>query len=184
MLRNKGRTTLSETIVPLPKETLNSFFKGMMELMDWKVSRIITNTVMFLHGTIYKDKKYINKFNYQSKFRLVSGQFGIYGGEKVFEYEEVGVSTNTMSFDEYLETRIFSFLVEMLYNSKIFREIEFFLEDHKLSYYHYVYSVYKALKNSHADIKKVIESLVNQSIYELKDSEESLITALSLTKFD
>ena len=175
MLRNKGRTTLSETIVPLPKETLNSFFKGMMELMDWKVSRIITNTVMFLHGTVYKDKKYINKFNYQSKFRLVSGQFGIYGGEKVFEYEEVGVSTNTMSFDEYLETRIFSFLVEMLYNSKIFREIEFFLEDHKLSYYHYVYSVYKALKNSHADIKKVIESLVNQSIYELKDSEESLI---------
>ena len=59
MLRKKNRSTLSETIVPLPKETLKSFVKGMMDLMDWKVSRIITNTVMFLHGTIYKDKKYI-----------------------------------------------------------------------------------------------------------------------------
>jgi len=175
MLRKKNRSTLSETIVPLPKETLKSFFKGMMELMDWKVSRIITNTVMFLHGTIYKDKKYINQFNYETKFRLLPAQFGIYGGEKVFEFEEVGVSTNTMSFEEYLETRKFSFLVEMLYNSKIFYEIEYFLEDCKLEYNQYVLFAYKELKNSHPDIKAVIQSLIDESTHELKENEKSLI---------
>ena len=71
-----------------------------MELMDWKVSRIITNTVMFLHGTVYKDKKYIDQFDYKTKFRLLPAQFGIYGGEKVFEFEEVGISTNAMTFEE------------------------------------------------------------------------------------
>ena len=174
-LRKKGRSTLSETIVPLPKETLKSFFKGMVDLMDWKVSRIITNTVMFLNGTIYKDKKYIEQFNYKTKFRLLPAQFGIYGEEKVFEFEEVGVSTNTMNFEEYLETRKFSFLVEMLYNSKIFREIEYFLEDCRLNYNQFVLFVYKELKNSHPDIKGVVESFVNQSIHELKDNKESLI---------
>ncbi len=175
MLRKKGRSTLSETIVPLPKETLNSFFKGMMELMDWKVSRIITNTVMFLHGTIYKDKKYIEKFDYKTKFRLLPAQFGIYGGEKVLEFEEVGISTNSMNFEEYLETRKFSFLVEMLYNSKIFREIEYFLEDYKLKYNQFVLFTYNELKNSHPAIQNVISSLINESKAELKDDEKSLI---------
>tara|TARA_Y100000590_G_scaffold14183_1_gene17049 strand:- start:674 stop:1780 length:1107 start_codon:yes stop_codon:yes gene_type:complete len=175
MLRKKGRSTLSETIVPLPKETLKSFFKGMMELMDWKVSRIITNTTMFLHGTVYKDKKYIKQFDFKTKFRLLPAQFGIYGGEKILEFEEVGVSTNTMNFEEYLETRKFSFLVEMLYNSRIFRELEYFLEDYKLEYNQFVLFAYEQLNISHPDIKKVINSLVKQSVHELKDDENSLI---------
>ena len=175
MLRAKNRSTLSETIVPLPKETLESFLKGMSELMDWKVSRIITNTVMFLNGTIYKDKEYIEQFKYETKFRLLAEQFGVYGGEKVLEFEEVGVSTNTMTFEEYLETRKFSFLVEMLYNSKIFREIEYFIEDCELEYNKFVMLAYKELKNSHVDIQGVFQSLVNESVDELKDSEESLI---------
>ena len=175
MLRKKGRSTLSETIVPLPKETLKSFFKGMMELMDWKVSRIITNTTMFLHGTVYKDKKYIKQFDFKTKFRLLPAQFGIYGGEKILEFEEVGVSTNTMNFEEYLETRKFSFLVEMLYNSRIFRELEYFLEDYKLEYNQFVLFAYEQLNKSHPDIKKVMNSLVKQSVHELKDDENSLI---------
>ena len=175
LLRKKGRSTLSETIVPLPKETFSSFFKGIMELMDWKVSRIVTNTVMFLPGTVYKDKKYIEQFNYKTKFRLLPAQFGIYGGEKIFEIEEVGISTDTMNLEEYLETRKFSFLVEMLYNSKIFREIEYFLEDYKLKYNQYVLFAYKELKNSHPSIKAIMQSLVDKSISELKDNEEILI---------
>ena len=179
MLRKKGRSTLSETIVPLPKETLKSFFNGMMELMDWKVSRIITNTVMFLHGTIYKDKKYIEEFNYKTKFRLLPAQFGVYGGEKILEFEEVGVSTKSMNFEEYLETRKFSFLVEMLYNSKIFREIEYFLEDYKLKYNQFVLYTYNQLKNSNPNIQKVIKSLIDESMEELKDDEKSLIKYFS-----
>ena len=34
-----------------------------------------------------------------------------------------------------IETRKFSLLVEMLYSSQIFREVEYFLEDLKLNYY-------------------------------------------------
>ena len=102
-------------------------------------------------------------------------QFGIYDGEKIFESEEVAVATNSISFDEYLETRKFSFVVEMLYNSKIFRELEFLLEDYELSYYDYVYFVFKQLKNCPEEIKTVFESLEKQSLNELKNSEESLI---------
>ena len=62
-------------------------------------------------------------------------------------WEEVGISTNSMSRDDYIETRKFIFLIEVLYNSKIFRELEFLLEDYKLSYYDFVFFVYKNIEN-------------------------------------
>ncbi len=174
MLRKKGRPTTSETLLPLPKESLKSFFKGMKELIEMKVSRIVSNTLMFLDGTVYEDKEYTDKYGYVSKYRLLPRQFGIYGGEKIFETEKVGITTNTLSFKDYLETRKFAFIIEMLFNSKIFREIEYFLEDYKFSYYEYIYFVYKNLKNAHPDIQNIMQSFERQSVQELKDSEESL----------
>ena len=128
---------------------------------------------MFLRGTVYEDKKYAEKYGYKTKFRLLPTQFGIYGGEKIFEFEEVAITTNTMSFNEYLETRKFTFIVEMIYNSKIFRELEFLLEDYKLDYYDYVYFMFKEIENCPEEIKTVFESLKNQSLNELKDSEDA-----------
>jgi len=174
-LRDGGRSTLVETLCPLPKETIKSFFEGTKELMNMKVQRIVSNTLMFLKGTIYEDKKFTERYGYKSKFRLLPTQFGIYGGEKIFEFEEVAISTNSMTFNEYVETRKFIFLVEVLYNSKILRELEFFLEDYKLNYYDFVFFVYKEIKNFPQEIKTVMQSLERQSISELKDSEESAI---------
>ena len=174
-LRDGGRSTLAETLCPLPKETIKSFFEGTKELMNMKVQRIISNTLMFLKGTIYEDQKFIEKYGYKSKFRLLPTQFGIYGGEKIFEFEEVAISTNSMTFNDYLDTRKFTFIVEMLYNSKILRELEYFLEDYKLNYYDYVFFVYNEIENFPQEIKNVVQSLVKQSISELKDTEESAI---------
>ena len=44
--------------------------------------------------------------------------------------------------------RKFIFIIEMLFNSKIFRELEYLLEDYKLNYYDYVFYVYKQIKNA------------------------------------
>ena len=174
VLRQKGRSTTSETIVPLPKESLKSFFKGMEGLIEMKVSRIVSNTIMLLDGTVYEDKEYTDKYGYKAKYRLLPLRFGIYGGEKVFEVEKVGITTNTLSFEDYLETRIFAFIIEMFFNSKIFRELEYFLEDYKLNYYDYIYFMYKNLENAPGGVKEVIKSFKKQSIHELKDTEESL----------
>jgi len=173
-LRRRGHTTLSETIVPLPRETLESFYDGMIELMDWKVSRIITNTVMILSGTVYKNDFYLGKYGYDARFRLLSNQFGVYEGRKIFESEEVGVATNTLSFEDYLETRRFSFLVEMLFNSKIFYEIELLLEDFSLKYSEFVLYAYEKLRCASPEIVSLMESLVSDSVHELKDTEEDI----------
>ena len=174
-LREGGRSTLSETIVPLPEETVQTYFEGTKELIDMKVQRIVSNTLNLHPGTIYEDKKFLDKYGYKTKFRLLTTEFGIYDGEKIFEVEKVGVSTKQMNFNDYLATRKLTFLVEMIYNSKILREFEFFLEDYKLNYYDYVFFVYKEIENSPKSVREIFQSLEDQSVKELKETEEDLI---------
>lgn len=173
-LASKGQPTLAETIVPLPKETLDSYLNGILDLIDWGAKRVISNTLMVINGTIYKDQDYMNKFGYVTKYRLLPGLFGVYGGEQVIDYEEVGVATDSLSFDDYLETRKFTFLVEVLFNSSILLEAELLVKDYELLYKDFVMLVYRELDHAHDKIQQVFQSLVNESKEELKDDEKSL----------
>ena len=67
---------------------------------------------MMLHGTNFKQPSYRKKFGYITKYRIVPLNFGEYEGHKVFDYEEAGVSTKDLSFDDYLFIRALALLVE------------------------------------------------------------------------
>jgi len=180
LLTVKRWSTLAETIVPLPNETKDSYLKGILELMDYGAKRIISNTLMCLNGTIYKNEEYMKEFGYTLKYRLLPFQFGIYNGEKVFEYEEVGVSTKDLSIEDYMEINKFMFLVEMLFNSFIFRELELFVKECGLRYQDFIMLAYRELPiNASKKVQQVIESLVNKLAYELKDDEATLLSFLS-----
>ena len=118
-LRKKGRDTLVELILPMPGETLKSFFIGMKELVEMKVARIVPNTLMLLMGTEYQDKNYIDKWGIVNKFRLLSRHAGIYEGEKVFEVSEVGIATDLLTLEDNIEVKKFGLVMEMLFNSRI-----------------------------------------------------------------
>ena len=45
-----------------------------------------------------------------------------YNGEKTFDFEEVGIATKEMSFEDYLSLRSIALMVEALYNGKPFDE--------------------------------------------------------------
>lgn len=175
ILSMKGQSILAECIVPLPYETYMSYIEGVKSLIDLGANRIVTNTLMILNGTIYKDDKYKEKFGYTTKFRILPYCYGIYGGEKVFECEEVGVSTNTLNFDEYLKIREFSFLVEMLFNSSIFIELGLYLKEYELHYYDFLMFVHRELKNAHWKIKDIFKSFNNEAKNELKDDKRTIV---------
>jgi len=174
ILRAAGQPTLAETIVPLPKETLNSYLGGVKELIEWGVKRIITNSLMIIYGTEYKDPAFLRKYGYETRYRVLPSTFGEYGGEKVFEHEEVGISTDTLTFEDYIAVRKVSFLVEILFNSSIFLEIELFLTDNNLHFYDFIMLVYREIEESSDNIRSVFVSFGRESQEELKDSPSEL----------
>jgi radical SAM superfamily enzyme YgiQ (UPF0313 family) len=175
ILTIEDQPTLAEYIFPLPYETFKSYMNGVKELIDLGVKRIVTNTLMVLNGTIYKDNAYKEKFGYVTKYRILPYCYGIYEGEKVFEYEEVGISTNTLSINEYLKIREFSFLMEILFNSSIFIELWICLKAYGLDYYDFLKLACRELENAHGKIRQIFTSFNNEAKNELKDSSKSVV---------
>ena len=180
VLAMKHWPTLAETIVLLPNETFESYINGLLELIDWGVNRIVANPLMFINGTIYKKDGYRKKFGYNTKFRILSSRFGTYAGEKIFEYEEIAISSNSLSFDEYLEINKFSLLVELLFNSFILVELEQFVKDYGRKYKDFVLLAFRELPiNAHWKVQSIFQSFIDESKNELKDDENSLVDYFS-----
>ena len=92
-LRNEGRATKGELIMPLPGETKESFIKGITNVIDGGVTSLSIYTLMLLHGTEFQDPDYRAEHGIKGKFRIVPLNFGKYGGKQVLDYEEVGIET-------------------------------------------------------------------------------------------
>ena len=45
------------------------------------------------------------QFQFDTRFRVLPKNFGVYGGEKVFDVEEIVVATDTLPFDDYITVR-------------------------------------------------------------------------------
>ena len=174
-LRNKGRTTAAELIVPLPGETKKSFVQGVNNVINSNVSRLVIYTLMMLHGTNFKQPSYRKKFGYNTKYRIVPLNFGEYEGHKIFDYEEAGVSTKDLSFDDYLFIRALALLVESLYNGSPFREFFKYAKFYDIQPADLLKILYDNLLEGPDDVQKVMKEFLFETENELWDSREELL---------
>lgn len=120
-VKKRGKPTASEMIIPLPNETEESYFKGVKFFMDNHV-QTRTWTLMQLVGTELGRDFGIKKYGLKSKYRILPKEFGVYRSKKIFEIEKICVATNTMSFQNYLNCRNYSFILKLLGHT-IFRPV-------------------------------------------------------------
>ena len=101
-LRKKGRATNSELIIPLPGETKKTFLKGVDDLLNSNASSLTIYTLMMLHGTEFQNPKFRENWGYKGKYRIVPLNFGEYENTRIFDYEEAGIATKDMPFEDYI----------------------------------------------------------------------------------
>ena len=174
-LRKKGRTTASELIVPLPGETKESFVEGLNNVINSNVSRVVIYTLMMLHGTKFKQPDYRKQFGYSAKFRIVPLNFGEYDGKKVFDYEEAGVATKDLSFDDYLFIRALALLVESLYNGKPFEEFFKYAKFYNIQPADLLKILFDNMLDGPEDVQKIMKEFLFETKNELWDSEKELL---------
>ena len=173
-LKKQGRTTAAELIVPLPGETKISFVNGLNNIINSSVSRVIIYTLMMLHGTQFKTPEYRKKYKYLTKFRIVPLNFGEYDGQKVFDYEEAGVGTKDLSFDDYLFIRALALFVETLYNGKPFEEFFKYAKYYGIQPADLLQNLYENLLDAPNDLQLIVNNFLGETKSELWDTEEEL----------
>ena len=96
-------------------------------------------------------------------------------GEKIFDYEEVGVITKDMSFDDYLQLRILALFVESLHNGKPFNEFFLYAKNYNIQSATFLKILIDNIKNAAPEIQNLVNEFVGETKSELWDSEEKLV---------
>ena len=123
-----GSKTYSDTIVPLPGETLISHIDGLKKLIGFGVDIIQNHNMRLLPGAKTNSSEMRKKYRFKTKFRLIHGESSIIhlNGEKIikaFEYEESLRSTTTMSEKDIFYLRKLHFLVDFCWNIEVYKPL-------------------------------------------------------------
>ena len=174
-LIDQGRSTKAELIMPLPGETKETFVKGLNNVLNSRASSVTIYTLMMLHGTEFKNPDFRKKYNYDGKFRIVPLNFGDYDGQRIFDTEEVGISTKDMSFNEYLSLRALALLVESLVNGKPFYEFFKYAKNFNIEAADLLKTMYDDIELAPKNIQKIMKEFIEETKGELWDSEKELV---------
>lgn len=79
-LNGKGIRTFSQTILGLPKETLQTHLTGLGRLIDQGIDSLQNFQLMLLKGSEIETHDSRNEFGFKTKFRLSPTCFGLMGG--------------------------------------------------------------------------------------------------------
>ncbi len=174
-LREQGRSTKAELIVPLPGESKDTFVNGLNTALEAGASTVTIYTLMMLQGTEFKLPQYRKTFEYETKFRIVPLNFGEYENEKIFDYEEVGVGTKDLTFDDYLYIRSIALMVESLFNGRPFDEFFKYANQKEIRPGYLLKYLLDNIKESDPKIQELFKDFTDETKSELWESEKKLV---------
>ena len=178
-IEKRGKSPACEIIIPLSKETEETYLKGIEFLMDHNV-QVGTYTLMMLCGTELGRDHAIEKYKMKSKWRILPKQFGTYRNKKSFEIERICVETSTMKFQNYLNCRNYSFVVKLLAN-QVFAPIYKLINQIDISWYNFSRTLTKVIQDENytGKLKDLYNDFCKESSNELFDTKKEAIAFYS-----
>lgn len=116
-----GLPSNTEVIVGLPGETFKSHKFTLAKLLESGIDAVIAYNLMLLNGTEMGTDAHREKYGVKSHFRVIPRDFGkLDNGEISVEIEEIVTSSDSMTFDEYVECRVYHLLIQSIYNNELY----------------------------------------------------------------
>ncbi|HRJ90504.1 MAG TPA: radical SAM protein [Pyrinomonadaceae bacterium] len=181
-LMAQGMQSYGELILCMPGETKASFMKSVEGLLDSGVKRISAHQLMLLHGAPLNDPESREKWQFNTKFRVVARNIGRYADEPIVEIEEIVVETPTFSFEEYLESRVFHLLLTIFYYEGNYEELFEFAKQRGIKPFDLVVKMAELTSLAPAGFQQIIDDFIRESKEELFDTKDECL-AWSKTNF-
>jgi radical SAM superfamily enzyme YgiQ (UPF0313 family) len=175
-VRAQGMQSYGEMILGLPGETKESFMKGISDLLDTGVLRVSAHQLMLLHGAPLNNPDQRERFKFKTRFRVVARDVGDYGiGEPVVETEEMVVESATLSFEDYLDVRVFHLLLTIFYYEGNIEEAFAFAKERGIKPFDLIVRLQQLLDRAPTGFRKVMDDFVRESQEELFETREAVV---------
>lgn len=180
-VQSSGGQTGSDIIVGLPKDSKTKHLATIRKLLDSGIDIIIPFSFMMLPGTPVESEESRQEHKIITRYRLIPGAFSEFDGQKVFESEEIAISTSTMSFEDYVSLRRIHLWVMTLFNGNVFPELRRLIKGNGIGFDTFLQEVDSAAlsSNTRSSIQILLERFTTMVKSELFDSHENLVNYYS-----
>lgn len=121
-IRGRGLRSNSDLILGLPGETLETHLDAVRKLIDTGINEIHNFQAMMLKGSELESEESRKMFQFDTRFRVLPKNFGVYGERPVMDIEEIVVATDTLPFDDYVRARKYALASSAFWNDGWFED--------------------------------------------------------------
>ena len=175
-IKESGLKTKAEVILGLPGDSYDSHMDSLKVLLDAGMDEILVFTCMLLPGSELYTPEERKKWNFKTKYRILPRNFTkLNGGKVVIETEECVVGSDTMTFDEYVELRLFNFIIYTTNRKIVYERIFTFLKEQNIGTFELFHRMLKEADGAPTCIKDILCKFKEVTISELRDSHEEIM---------
>jgi radical SAM superfamily enzyme YgiQ (UPF0313 family) len=166
-MRGRGLRSNSDLILGLPGETLESHLSGCRKLLDAGMNQVTNFQLMLLKGSELETVESRQMFSFDSRFRVLPKNFGMYGGEKVFDIEEIVVATDTLPFEDYVQARKYALASAAFWHDNLFEDVFQFAQSLGMARSQFWEALVPAMERATGPVRDYLDGFVRETIGEL-----------------
>jgi hypothetical protein len=174
-LERQGMQSYGELILCLPGESKATFMKAVEDLLDAGAKRISAHQLMLLHGASLGNPDQREKFQFDTRFRVVARNIGNYTGEPVVEVEEMVVATPDFSYQDYLDTRIFHLLLTIYHYEGNYEEAFALARQYGLKPFELVVRMQAMLDEAPESFRQVLDAFLAEGQEEIFTTRQACL---------
>jgi radical SAM superfamily enzyme YgiQ (UPF0313 family) len=174
-MRGRGLRSNSDLILGLPGESLGSHLRGLHALLDSNINQMHNFQAMMLKGSEMETLKSRETFRFDTRFRVLPKNFGLYNDEKVFDIEEIIVATDTLPFDDYITARKWHLVSSVFWNDGWFEQVARFARAHGVKNSEWWSRMLPALENGSRAVRGFLDNFVAETKGELFHTPQECI---------
>jgi radical SAM superfamily enzyme YgiQ (UPF0313 family) len=173
-MRGRGLRSNSDLILSLPGETIETHVTALNKLLDQRIDQMHNLQLLMLKGSELETESSRSTFEFDARWRIGPKNYGIYGGEKVFDVEEIVVATDTLSFEDYLHSRKLHLACSIFWNDSWFEDAFRFTDQFGIPRSEVFARFLPEMERSEGPAKDFLDSFVRETQNELFPTAEAL----------
>jgi radical SAM superfamily enzyme YgiQ (UPF0313 family) len=174
-VRGRGLRSSTDLILGLPGESLHSHLDALHRMIDLGVDQAHCFQAMLLKGADMESLATRREFKFRSRFRVLPKNFGEYGGEKVFDVEEIVVETDTLPFEDYVQCRKHHLTFSVFWNDSWFADVVALARSLGVKPSEWLSAMLEAMEEDDGPVGRFLADFVSETKGELFESRESCV---------
>ena len=146
---------------------------GCRKLLDAGTHQVTNFQLMMLKGSELETLESRSLCSFESRFRVLPKNFGIYDDEKVFDIEEIVVSTDTLSFEDYVHARKYALASAAFWHDNLFEDAFQFAQVRGLKRSQFWDALVPAMEQASGDVRAYLDRFVAETVGELFATPEA-----------